>query len=297
MNREDVLSYAKAAIDVAEFWSLNGSRNVVIPSRGSVPVHRIAQSIREYHNVRTSHDVLTLPFTADDSVLPTKDTRFHWSKVLEALCTGKSNPHYEFYKRMGETLGGVGMKLLNLGPIYFIDTAISGKAATEISESMDECGIDYHMILLAENLKQPYKHHLEMLEHRGKATLIPINNLYTEDQNPFVLGNGTVMIPSMSTETMVASYPFELSHVTLNYFLDEINSPGKFCSGMSTLHFYASQILQSGLYQEEFDELLPKVNQAFPRFSSKDLTKDLAKKFGNTSVTSSHVIKLEERVS
>lgn len=84
----------------------------------------------------------------------------------------------------------------------FIDTVVSGRAVCEIVKAFDAEGLDQiHYILLLDEegaaMRKPYKALIHALASSGRATLIKVPSLFTEDQGPAVSGIWSVVVPKL----------------------------------------------------------------------------------------------------
>ncbi len=83
-----------------------------------------------------------------------------------------------------------------------LDTAISGRAITTITEAFDNLGVDYHTIVIADRngrrMRDPYKTELEKKEREGKATIIPVERIISEDRGAAFLGVIGVIYPDLA---------------------------------------------------------------------------------------------------
>jgi hypothetical protein len=228
-----VLSYARAAISVARICDDLGQRGyktMVVPSRGAVPVIRVAEHYQRaaIQPAVSGEDRLALlrrgwsnplgvtfhaPFTADTGpigvqALTTADIRRFWVRVIAALVRGETNsPYYRFYRFARDRVCQVGHHdnfewKIRSGKFVFIDTVVSGQAVVEISEAFAAEGLmDIHYILLFDQngagVAVKYKEQLHRLRSAGRATFVYMDDLFTEDQGPAVSGVWSVVMPDL----------------------------------------------------------------------------------------------------
>lgn len=228
-----IRSYARAAVGVARACDRlqdQGYSVSIVPSRGASPMLRTAQSYRaqilkplvgqaKQINLwkREFSDPLTaaihIPFTADAGELGVKNLqsgqiRDFWARVVASIARGeKDSPYYRFYRFHRDVVCRVGHHdnmehLLNTERFVFIDTVLSGQAVTEIADAFDALGLrQIHYLLLLDDhgarMHPTYAGRLRQLEGQGRATLIPMDSLFTEDQGPAVSGIWSVVMPTI----------------------------------------------------------------------------------------------------
>lgn len=229
----NVLAYASAGIAVArtaQRLRARGYASMIIPSRGAVPVMDVARSY--YRSILWPHisradraDIgsvtrigpLTLtfqaPFTADAGEmgvanLDTSHIRTFWARVVAAIARGDlNNPNYRLYRFVRDEVCKVGHhdsleRRIRGERFIFIDTVVSGQAVSEIVEAFDAEGLDqiHYILMLDENgerMKPQFAWRLRQLEAQGRATLIQVPVLFTEDQGPAVSGVWSVVVPRL----------------------------------------------------------------------------------------------------
>jgi hypothetical protein len=233
VTKESVLAFAKAGIDIARAAHRlrdAGYESMIVPSRGAVPFLRVA--ISYYRSIvvpcmprkdrwpmaaRTNFGPLTLsldvPFTADagrlgvDGLKSAHIRRF-WARVVAAIVRRQvNNPHYRFFRFIRDGVCQVGHHdslewRMESERFLFIDTVVSGRAVSEIVEAFDAEGLDqiHYILLLDENgaaMKPPYAARIHALAAAGRATLIKVPSLFTEDQGPAVSGIWSVVVPKL----------------------------------------------------------------------------------------------------
>ncbi len=202
---------------------------MVVPSRGAVPFVQHAQSYRRtilsplvapLERIRLLHghdDPLNVsfnaPFTADMGStgvadLSTAQIRRFWVKVIAAIVRGDpDDPHYRLYRFSRDRVCAVSHHdnfefRIDSGRFAFVDTVISGRAVSEIVDAFDEEGLrDIHYLLLVDangsRMQSPYRAKIEALKAAGRATLIDVDDMFTEDQGPAVSGVWSVVMPSL----------------------------------------------------------------------------------------------------
>lgn len=207
-----------------------GFMRMVVPSRGAAPLEQGASAY--FHaEWKTLHKPgaekaaaskayakgpmlapMYLPFTADippgQTGVKSRDIRRFWSAVLAALVRGEqADPYYRFFDFLRTQVCVAGFphryERAPLGPKFiFLDTVVSGRAVCEIADAFDEFGLDQcHYVLIVdrngERLKPRYRRRLEALVCAGRATMIHLDQLFTEDQGPAVSGIWSVTMPDI----------------------------------------------------------------------------------------------------
>lgn len=233
ITKSNVLAYAKAGIDVAraaQRLSDDGYKCMIVPSRGAAPFLRVARSYyrqfviscmpradRLTKGMQARFDPLTLaldvPFTADagrigvDGLKSAHIRRF-WTRVVAAIVRRQiDDPHYRFFRFVRDEVCQVGHHdalewRMESERFLFIDTVVSGRAVCEIVEGFDAEGLDeiHYILLLDENgnvMRRPYAARIHALAAAGRATLIKVPSLFTEDQGPAVSGIWSVVVPKL----------------------------------------------------------------------------------------------------
>jgi hypothetical protein len=207
-----------------------GFTTLVNPSRGAVPFIQTLDITHRFHSLNRKHsnnvlhnlqkplsgNEIMLPFTADvpegyvanNGISASEQIREYWVKVLKAMLVGDlRSPHLIFYQFLLTNLLGFeeGQSASIRKPttkFVFVDTVISGRAICEIERSFISNGLhDYHLVLLLDNngddLKASNRLYLEKLELNGKATLIRIKSLFTEDRGPSLTATWCVSVPQL----------------------------------------------------------------------------------------------------
>ena len=156
---------------------------------------------------------LNVPFTADAGRLdipgltPAHIRRF-WARVVAAIVRRQGDsPHYRFFRFIRDEVCQVGHHdslewRMESERFLFIDTVVSGQAVSEIVEAFDAEGLDeiHYILLLDENgaaMRRPYAAKIHALAATGRATLIRVPSLFTEDQGPAVSGVWSVVVPKL----------------------------------------------------------------------------------------------------
>lgn len=221
----DVDSYASACADLSSTISKLKSVGydlIVIPSRGATPFYNASKSF-EYAiisettapfsiDTRLNYtETLFLPFTADssdDTEVNSLQIRKYWAKVLAAIISrDNADTALRFYKflraQAGElALGAVELRGCREGKFMLIDTVVSGKAICEISQALDDLGMDQcHYILIVDNkgkdLTRKNRDIIQSLESCGRATVIYVESIFTEDEGPSLSGIWSVTFPDI----------------------------------------------------------------------------------------------------
>lgn len=234
LTLDSLKSYSLGAIELAKecaYQWKNGYEAMIVPSRGAAPVIEAAISFHRNHIltsmtpqsrgefVKNTHHRTALqrayymPFTADygASEIPGLDTnliRKFWVKCACAIMRGNLNDsHYKMFRFMRDRVITIGYhsifeKYIRSDKIIFIDTIVSGRAVYEISSSFEEEGMNniYYIFIVdkkGEKMKSPFKEKILELERNGRAKLIYIDDLFTEDQGPAISGIWSVVCPSL----------------------------------------------------------------------------------------------------
>ncbi|WP_115042803.1 hypothetical protein [Xanthomonas arboricola] len=228
ISLQHVKSYVEGAIELYETLVMledQGYEAAVFPSRGTTPfkdltwiVHRSEFVARRGSN-RWQHDLnrpfgyrtISLPFTADapeDVFDGSAQIRDYWVRVLSAILEKNSaSAELRYYQHCVEALFGFerthGLPLKRVGKRFvFVDTVVSGQAVCEIVSSFKTHGLeDFYLILLVDEnggkLKQHYREGIEDLARRGKAKLIYVDLLFTEDEGPAFTSTWCISAPQL----------------------------------------------------------------------------------------------------
>jgi hypothetical protein len=215
ISLQHVRSYAAAAVGLYETLVAledQGYEAAVFPSRGTTPFQDLTWNVHRsgfvqqrgptpwHHSLNTpfGYRTITLPFTADapeDAVDGPAQIRDYWVRVLRAILEHDSmSAELRYYQHCVDVLFGFercrGLPLKRVGKRFvFVDTVVSGQAACEIVSSLKVHGLDgfFLVLLVDENgkkLKPHFRRVLEDLERQGKAKLIYVDLLFTEDEGP-----------------------------------------------------------------------------------------------------------------
>ncbi len=231
ITSSNVLAYAKAGIDVAravQRLRSDGYESMIVPSRGAVPVLNVAQAYyRRIVQPCMSRDdrigvglapgfgpltrSLDTPFTADAGRLrvpglSTAQIRRFWARVVAAIVRRQADsPYYRLFRFVRDEVCHVGHHpsiewRIEGERFLFIDTVVSGRAVTEIVDAFDAEGLtEIHYILLLDEcgqaMRAPYDQRIRALAAEGRATLVEVPSLFTEDQGPAVSGLWSVVVP------------------------------------------------------------------------------------------------------
>lgn len=220
-----VNSYASACADLSVAISNLKSMGydlIVIPSRGATPFYDASKSFEYATKSETAEpfsidarlhytETLYLPFTADssdDTEISSLQIRKYWAKVLTAIISrDHADTALRFYKflraQAGElALGAAEVRGCLEGKFIFIDTVVSGKAICEISQSLDALGMNKcHYILIVDKggkgLTNNHRAVIQSLENCGRATVICVDSIFTEDEGPSLSGVWSVTFPDL----------------------------------------------------------------------------------------------------
>jgi len=210
-----VRSYVAGAVELYETLIAledQGYEAAVFPSRGTMPFQGLTWNVHRsgfveqrgptpwHHSLNTpfGYRTITLPFTADapaGAIDGSAQIRDYWVRVLRAILEHDSaSAELRYYQHCVDALFGFercrGLPLKRAGKRFvFVDTVISGQAVCEIVSSFNAHGLDdfYLILLVDENgdkLKSHYRQVLKDLESQGKAKLIYVDLLFTEDEGP-----------------------------------------------------------------------------------------------------------------
>ena len=228
LTLEMVESYANACRDVHDYCeTLRRSCHdlLVVPSRGAHPFIRGAQSFaHRVHSPEGSElpipgfvrfQSLYLPFTADidkDQAATSAEIRRYWARVLAAILKGDAdNLALRFYQHLRSVAGRLayGFNAIRSGTsdrFIFLDTVVSGRAIFEIMTAFEECGlVNCHYVLLlhqrGESLEPAYRRAINQMVAIDRATVIPVDSIFTEDEGPAMSGIWTVTMPELMEAT------------------------------------------------------------------------------------------------
>ena len=233
ITTESMLAYASAGIELARTTQRlrdDGYGSMIIPSRGATPFIRVAQAY--YRSVvvplMPAQDrlakgfaasvgplnlALDMPFTADAGRIPVDglspaQIRRYWARVVAAIVRGRmDDPNYRLFRFIRDEVCKVGHhdvleRNMKSERLLFVDTVVSGRAVSEIVDAFDAEGMDqiHYLLLMDENgaaMKPPYAARIQALARAGRATLIGVPHLFTEDQGPAVSGIWSVVVPAV----------------------------------------------------------------------------------------------------
>lgn len=229
-----IFSYASACVEVARTSMRRGRegyRYTIVPSRGAAPIEHGATSyfhavvkkavkgpdfarLMRQHLTSPLGAELYLPFTADNCAemkdIGSADVRRFWAKVAAAIVRGDlADPHYRFFAFVRDRVCRVGFKAaiednVRHPRFVFLDTVVSGRAITEIIDAFDAEGLtECHYLLVIDvqgaKLEPRHRLRLEGLRDVGRATLLFVDSLFTEDQGPAVSGIWSLSCPELMT--------------------------------------------------------------------------------------------------
>lgn len=233
ITTENILAYARAGIGLAravQRLRADGYGSMILPSRGAMPFKNIAEtyyreivlpampgSDRRTKGSQATFGPLTLaldvPFTADagrlgvDGLTPAHIRRY-WARVVASIVRRQvDDPSYRFFRFVRDEVCRVGHHdvlewRMDSERLLFVDTVVSGQAVCEIVDAFDAEGMDqiHYLLLLDENgtaMKTQYAGRINALERAGRATLLHVPALFTEDQGPAVSGIWSVVVPKL----------------------------------------------------------------------------------------------------
>ena len=119
----------------------------------------------------------------------------------------KNDVAYRFHEFLrgsskGLAIGDTTIKAINPGKFIFVDTVVSGQAISEIFRAFAEHGLtECHFLLLVDKqgnaLKPEYKRDIDDMLFAKRATIIPVEHIFTEDEGPAMSGIWTVTFPDI----------------------------------------------------------------------------------------------------
>jgi len=234
LTQENILEYGMAVGQFSEFLKNNLSThpNLLIPSRGALPFYKAAkvgtQLCSMYGVSKNSfpkHNTIIVPFTADYVKSEFGDEissciRDYWVSVYQGLVDGKENISTQFYRFILKNIVGLDSKIhqanlfkkpiesdylpkLEIGSgTLFIDTVISGRASSEILNSMKRRDVDIKPFLIVDEggkkLKPEYGVR-ELVEELG-GEIITVPRIFTEDRSPAFTGATSLVFPDLMIE-------------------------------------------------------------------------------------------------
>jgi len=223
-----IRSYAAAAVhlyDALVDLEDRGYEAAVFPSRGTTPFKDLTWLVHSsglvsqrgptafHHSINTpfAYGTIDLPFTADppEHLLGgSVEIRDYWVRVLKALLTHEdASQELRYYQYCLSKLFGfepeLGLPLRRAGSRFvFVDTVVSGRAVCEIAASFEAHGLtEFCFVLLVDDegrkLTPKYRLVLEDLATRGKAKLIYVESLFTEDKGPALTSTWCLSAPQL----------------------------------------------------------------------------------------------------
>ena len=252
---DNILEYANAGFHLSEYLRtlfLEGYDSIVIPSRGALPIFKIAyiewlnrvrnlptldDSVQEMVQVTISPIIrpLILPFSSDPTGNQnSSEIRRYWTKVLSAVVRRAGrDPYLLFYRFVVENLAkkpwsSVTPRRLPSAKFIFIDTVISGRAIVEIMDAFEEEGLDqcYFILLLDQNghgLKDKYRAKIERLEATNRCTTVTVKSLWTEDRGPAVSGVWSTVYPEVA-QRLRETHPWAKAAYGAGSFYHKVSS-------------------------------------------------------------------------
>ncbi|MFT8814809.1 hypothetical protein [Acetobacter fabarum] len=222
------------AIKCAELRK-QGYEMMVVPSRGAHPFIKSAREFHcrclslmdrsrvgsgsifanySRSNLQTAlRNPLYLPFTSDfganaESGLSSKTIRNFWANVTKSIVENNyKSPSYKFFRYVRDDVVKIGHHSyaedwFTSKKFIYIDTAISGRAVVEISDAFENLGMTeiQYIFIIDENgkkLTENYKSKISKLHQAGRAHLIYVDRLFTEDQGPAISGIWSVVLPEL----------------------------------------------------------------------------------------------------
>jgi hypothetical protein len=230
---EKVESYWRSIVKVYNLiqkFSDQGYRNIVVPSRGVCPIY-IATQI--YHQQKIQYECsvfgkseerlewkainkksrsgeIWLPFTAQtgntEEDKNTYQIRLNWCKVLKSIICNESSINSIAYHVLTDTIGKeygrTRSRVIREAPILLIDTVVSGLAATEIAQALEEIELTNYKMILAvdDNGNKLYSDCKSQLlnKYYDRVELVYFDDLFTEDQGPIYTNIFGVIYPNLT---------------------------------------------------------------------------------------------------
>lgn len=273
---ETVLSYADGCIDVYDAildLQKQNYHNFVIPSRGAYPFYyytihahsHFAEDFLSFHNYNTRRKVLLLPFTSDwgkaQIDITSGQSRRFWTKVLDDFLCKRETPYTKFYSLIVEKVAPrLAVNTTELLPserfitnqtdgFTFLDTVVSGRAICEIIASFQEFDIkNYFLILIldgnGELLEPQYKKIIHNEEANGRARIIRVKKIFSEDASPILnTGITSMVFPSLMERALGSIQEFKQENL--------VGAGLWFSNALS--HIYGSQL--NGVRGTLFDSI------------------------------------------
>jgi hypothetical protein len=231
---EKVSSYWGSTVNIYELiqeFAIQGKyKNIVVPSRGVCPIYMATQI---YHQQKVMYECsifpevrerlewkaadlkesqsgqIWLPFTAQtgnkEEDENTYKIRLNWCKVLKSIICNENSinsiAYHVLTDAIGKEYGHTRARIIRNAPILLIDTVVSGRAATEIAQALEEVGLDYKMILAVDakgnKLHKDYKSQL-LNKYADRVKLVDFEDLFTEDQGPIYTNIFGVIYPNLT---------------------------------------------------------------------------------------------------
>jgi hypothetical protein len=286
---DNVMSYSEACITLSEILvelKNDNYRRLIIPSRGAYPFWSAAQNALFWGAKRRKDAVILhheynlwlLPFTSDwgsaDISIDSHQIRRFWSKVLADSIRNEISPYTRFYEN---TVRSAGKKFtINTSELFadkntreivtdekfvFIDTAISGKAITEIIESFHEFNLkDFFIVLIVDEggkkLKSEYVSIIEREKSQGRLKQIDVSKIFSEDASPLLNhGISSLVFPSL-IETSISEIPeFKNNNFVGGglWFVDAISHLRDSDRPLNGIRGIAMNLVNSGISQYLFE--------------------------------------------
>jgi hypothetical protein len=231
ITAENTISYAEACLqlyDELDSLRTQGFQRIVLPSRGAYPFYNgamsafylLEQSYLKRNEFVLHYNLWLLPFTSDwgdsEITISSAKVRMFWSKILADSIRKQQTPYLKFYHGLVKTVGksytmNTSELLLDKAHkaevkderFIFIDTAISGRAITEIIESFYSLNlVDFYIILIVDNdgasLRPEFKNIIEREKARGKLFQINVKKIFSEDASPLLnTGISSLVFPNL----------------------------------------------------------------------------------------------------
>lgn len=242
LTPENILSYADGVIGVYDAiidLEKMDYNNFVIPSRGAYPFYYYTSHVQQhfvtdflgYHDYNDKKKVLLLPFTSDwgdaQIDITSGQSRKFWAKILDDLISKRETPYTKFYKLVVSAIGPrFNVNTYELVPneqfinnktdgFAFLDTVVSGRAICEIIAAFHEFNIrNYFFILILDGngdmLRPEYRKILLNEEANGRARLIPVKKIFSEDASPLLnTGITSIVFPSLMEQAIQTIQEFK----------------------------------------------------------------------------------------
>jgi len=287
---DNVMSYSLACITLSEVLvelKNDNYKRLIIPSRGAYPFWSAAQnalfwgakSRKEAVKLYQEFNLWLLPFTSDwgdaDISITSTQIRKFWAKVLADSIRFEKSPYKRFYENIVNAAGNKftvntselfvhksGRETIVDEKFVFIDTAISGRAISEIIEAFHEFNLkDFFIILIVDEngskLKREYVDIIEREKAQGRLKQINVTKIFSEDASPLLNhGISSLVFPSL-IETSITEIPEFKNNNFVGaglWFIDSISHLRDTARPLNGVRGIAMNLINSGISQYLYEE-------------------------------------------